>query len=39
MGPAIVCKPDPSQPLRRREKYVELPKCIFIIIIERILFY
>ena len=26
MGLAIVPKPDPSHPLRRREKYIELPK-------------
>lgn len=26
MGLAIVPKPDPSHPLRRREKYVELPQ-------------
>ncbi len=25
MGPALVSKPDPSHPLRRREKYIELP--------------
>jgi hypothetical protein len=29
MGPAVLSKPDPSHPLRRREKYIELPKSIF----------
>jgi hypothetical protein len=32
MGPAIVSKPDPSHPLRRRENYIELPKSIYIYI-------
>jgi hypothetical protein len=33
MGPAIVSKPDPSHPLRRRENYIELPKSIYIYIL------
>jgi hypothetical protein len=38
MGPAIISKPDPSHPLRKRENYIELPKGIHLYNIEYLIF-